>query len=902
MPPRAESPFLKSPLEGRSFGPRSSLQTPFGAVAHNPPGAHTMALAAGTRLGPYEILSPLGAGGMGEVYRARDPRLGRDVAVKVIPGEVSSSPERLRRFEQEARAVAALEHPGILAVHDIGTHEGRPYVVFELLEGETLRERLSRGPIPVRKALELGGQVAEALAAAHARGVVHRDLKPENLFLVREGHVKLLDFGLARLTQAVDDGNGEQATRTETDPGAWVGTPGYVSPEQLRGQAADPRSDAFALGAVLYEMLTGQRAFRGATKADTLAAILEKDPPAMALPNGAIPPPLERVVLRCLEKDPGDRFQSARDVAFALEALSAGSRSELGTATPAAKSRRWLWISAAILGVAAGTDIGFVVGRRTAARPPPSFKQLTFRRGWVDQARFAPDGRTVIYGAGWDGKPVELFQTRTDSPESRPLGIVGGRLLSISAQGQMAILLNRSGYQGYFAFGTLAVVPLAGGTPRELLEDVMSADWTPDGRDLCVARRNPSGEVAIELPPGTAVPGAPRTGGRVDMLRVSPDGRYIAYRDWVARKVVLVDRVRESTKVLLDFGANFWGLTWGPRGREIWFTEGKAMDARDVYAMDLDGRRRLVYRSAGVLALLDMASDGRALLHRVLDRWTALGLLPGRAVEQEVTVFGDSTVGAVSADGRTHLLNSRGESFGPRSAYLRRDGGDPVRFAAGSGLDLSPDGRSALVVSDTGELSVVPIGPGLSRRIALGPLGVLDGGSIPSLLVRVGAFVPSPRGGLIVRGRKRPDAPFRLWLVDDSGSKPLPLDLRAAHGWAVSPGGGHVAAKTAVDRITIVPLAGGPPRDIRISDAELEVSRWSGDGRSLFLARRGGWPCEIHRLDLSTERVQLWKRVAPPDPTGIVSCEVIVPSADGLSYAYTTNRSLASLIVAEGLR
>jgi hypothetical protein len=217
-------------------------------------------------------------------------------------------------------------------------------------------------------------------------------------------------------------------------------------------------------------------------------------------------------------------------------------------------------------------------------------------------------------------------------------------------------------------------------------------------------------------------------------------------------------------------------------------------------------------------------------------------------------------------------------------------------------LDFSPDGRSALVVSGTGELNVVPIGPGLSRRIDLGPLGVLDGGSIPSPLVRVAAFVPSPRGGLIVRGRETTDAQFRLWLVNDSGSNPLVLDLRADHGWALSPDGGHVAVKTAADNIAIVPVAGGPPRDIRVSDADLEMSRWSGDGRSLFLARRGGWPCEIHRLDLSTEKVELWKRVAPPDPTGVVSCEVIIPSADGRSYAYTANRSLASLIVAEGLR
>ena len=382
-----------------------------------------MRLAAGTRLGPYEIVSSLGAGGMGEVYRARDPRLGRDVAVKIVSGEGPPSPERLRRFEQEARAVAALEHPGILAVHDVGTHEGCAYLVFEVLEGETLRERLSRGPIPVRKAVEIGGQIGAALAAAHARGVVHRDLKPENTFLVREGRVKLLDFGLARLTQAPDD-TGERVTRTDTDRGAWMGTPGYVSPEQLRGGAADARSDIFALGAVLYEMLCGRRAFDGGTRADTLSAILDRDPPPMTVAGGPAPPALDKLVRRCLEKDPDDRFQSARDVAFALDALSTGSVSESAAPlVPATPTRRWLQAGAALLVAAALVGLGFLGGRRASDKPPPTFKQLTFRRGWVDQARFAPDGRTVIYGAGWDGKPVELFQTRTDSPESRPLGL-----------------------------------------------------------------------------------------------------------------------------------------------------------------------------------------------------------------------------------------------------------------------------------------------------------------------------------------------------------------------------------------------------------------------------------------------------------------------------------------------
>ncbi len=849
-----------------------------------------MRLAAGTRLGPYEIVSSLGAGGMGEVYRARDPRLGRDVAVKIVSGEGPPSPERLRRFEQEARAVAALEHPGILAVHDVGTHDGCAYLVFEVLEGETLRERLSRGPIPVRKAVEIGGQIGAALAAAHARGVIHRDLKPENTFLVREGRVKLLDFGLARLTQAPDD-TGERVTRTDTDRGAWMGTPGYVSPEQLRGGAADARSDIFALGAVLYEMLSGRRAFDGGTRADTLSAILDRDPPPMTVAGAPAPPALDKLVRRCLEKDPDDRFQSARDVAFALDALSTGSVSEAAAPlVPATPTRRWLQAGAALLVAAALVSLGFLGGRRASDKPPPTFKQLTFRRGWVDQARFAPDGRTVIYGAGWDGKPVELFQTRTDSPESRPLGLPHARVLSISSQGQMAILLDPSRQRGLFRYGTLAVVPLTGGTPRELLEDVIAADWTPDGKELCVSRLQPNAEVTIELPPGTILPGAPRAHVSADMLRISRDGRHVVFRDFGARKVIVVDRERRVSRAVLDVGTEFWGLAWAPTRPEVWFTEGANMEARDVNAVDLAGLRRLVYRSAAILGLVDTAPDGRALLHRSLDRWGAMALLPGGRAEQDVTVNDSSFVGALSPDGRLLLLSSRSDTAS-WSTYLRRDGGDPIRVAAGRGVDISRDGRSILVVTDTGGLSVVPIGPGLSRDIDLGALRAADA-----------ARIPSPRGGIIVAGRERPDAPLRLWQVDEDGSKPRGLEMGGLTSWAAAPDGRHVAAKTKTDTITVLSLDDGSTREIRLPDADLHVSRWSGDGRSLFLARLPAWPCEIHRLDLATEKVELWKQVAPPDATGMLYCSGILPSADGRSYVYGTNRSLASLIVAEGLR
>jgi len=286
-----------------------------------------LTLATGARLGPYEIVSPLGAGGMGEVYRARDAQLGRDVAIKVIPEHLSHDGEALLRFEREARAVAALSHPNILAIHDFGRQGDTTYAVMELLEGETLRERLNQGPLPVRKAIEYATQVALGLAAAHERGIVHRDLKPENLFVTGAGHAKILDFGLARETPSSGPGAGSRSpTRTrETEPGTVLGTTGYMSPEQVRGAALDHRSDVFSFGCVLYEMLTGRRAFHRQSAADTMAAILREEPQAAALLQPQISPALERVIAHCLEKNPGERFQSMRDLAFDLQALAGAS-------------------------------------------------------------------------------------------------------------------------------------------------------------------------------------------------------------------------------------------------------------------------------------------------------------------------------------------------------------------------------------------------------------------------------------------------------------------------------------------------------------------------------------------------------------------------------------------------
>ena len=456
-----------------------------------------MRLAPGTRLGPYEIIGLLGAGGMGEVYRARDTRILRDIAIKVLPAVYSQDPERLRRFELEARSAGALNHPNIISIYDVGSHEGSPYVVSELLEGKTLRQLQEGKPLPQRKAIDLALQVANGLAAANDKRVVHRDLKPENLFITKDGRLKILDFGLAKLTHPNhSDGASMTALTTETRSAVVLGTVGYMSPEQVRGQLADHRSDIFSLGAVLYEMLSGQRAFKHSTSIETLNAILNEDPPKFPESSTKISPAIEKVMRSCLEKDAEHRFQSARDLALALEAVSesTGSSAVISSA-PARRSipRAALYAAMALLPIVA--TIAFFTGRNTVNPAPlaaPAFRQLTFRRGTVRAARFGPDGNTIVYAAEWGGEKRELFSTFRGSLESRSLGISDANILSISSTSEMAIRLST---------GTLAILPLGGGAPRELEKNVAQADYGPDGKSMAVIRVD-EGKMSLQYPRG----------------------------------------------------------------------------------------------------------------------------------------------------------------------------------------------------------------------------------------------------------------------------------------------------------------------------------------------------------------------------------------------------------------
>jgi eukaryotic-like serine/threonine-protein kinase len=470
------------------------------------------------------------AGGMGEVYRAHDPRLARDVALKVLPASFTGDTDRLRRFEQEARAIAALNHPNIVSIYDIGSDNGVHYIVSELLEGQTLRQRITLGSLPSRKAIDLAVQLAGGLAVAHEKGIVHRDLKPENVFLTQSGRLKILDFGLAKLRRPREQVETVDGDTAHTTAGQVLGTAGYMSPEQVRGEPADHRSDIFSFGSILYEMLTGKRAFKRNTSAETMTAILNEDPPEIstsAMPQ--IPPALERIVRHCMEKQPSQRFQSAHDIAFDLELLSnASSGTQTVSAHSATGTRRKSWIGRAAL-----AGLTFLVGFALAAwlRAPapvahPQLHRITFRRGTIWNARFTPDG-SLIYGAAWEGRPVEIFASQSNSAEARSLGMTTTDILAVSPTGELAVSANRHATEGFESAGMLARSPQGGGAPRDIVEGVEYADWSPDGQNLAVVRRV-GGKERLEYPLDHVLY---ETAAWASHPRISPDGKLVAFID-----------------------------------------------------------------------------------------------------------------------------------------------------------------------------------------------------------------------------------------------------------------------------------------------------------------------------------------------------------------------------------
>jgi Tol biopolymer transport system component len=848
----------------------------------------------GQRLGNYEILDKLGEGGMGEVWRGRDERLNRTVAIKILPPDLANDPQRRARFEQEARALGALNHPNIVAVYDVGQDNGRSYIVSELVDGESLRSIIDRGPLPTRKVIDYAVQMAEALAAAHELGIVHRDFKPENVMVTRAGRVKVLDFGLAKQNvTAVGDKTATMAMSL-SQPGMVMGTAGYMSPEQVRGEPVDARSDIFSFGCVLYEMMAGQRAFQARSSVETMHAILNEDP--AELESGASSPALGTIARRCLEKRPEQRFQSAADLAFALRALTPSSSSAPAHAPLAASNHRWMpWVT----GLAAGIALfaaGYV-GRTWTARPTlQQFQRITFRKGFIDNARFTPDGRNIIYGASWEGGPSHIYLAVPGNPNSRDLGIPpDSHLLAISSKEELAYVDSSQ---------SLMRGSISGGQMRPLLDHVAAADWSPDGSALAVLRQV-NGKNRIEYPIGTVIADDLRF--PLETIRVSPDGTRVAFLTFFRGRAVelhIVDRDKKQQSLGAASGQTGSNspnpLSWSPKGDEIWFRSFDSNETQTIYAVNLKGRRRVVANFPANVSLYDISRDGQALLSSGLTRWGILGTAPGETQERDLSTLDGGVLTGISNDGGLIAASILGESGGPKgSVYARKtDGSPPLRLGDGTAYAVSPDGKwvSGYVIDDDGLRRFVLFPTGAGEEITVDVPGVKPAAVFGWL---------SGEQRYLVAGRL-PDKQYQCFAWDARRGTVQPVCPEGTPqrvDMSTSPDGTKVLNAGINGGWFVYPVSGGPAQEVKgLREDELPVG-WRVDNQSIYVRprRAGDMSTPVWIVDITTGKRSLWKEIRPSQPIDFRYDLHLHITPDGRAYAYNFSLQLSDLYLAQGL-